>query len=80
MQTTLSLNINKNRFSLTYIGKVGHDGILVIGRQVVVAGDRGNWGEGGKVVAAILVVGCCPRDVWVVGFRDLARGLGWEWA
>ena len=76
----MSLNINKKLICLTNIGKVGHDGILVIGRQVVVAGDRGNWGEGGKVVAAILVVCGCPRDVWVVGFRDLARGLGWEWA
>ena len=65
---------------MTNIGKVGHDGILVIGRQVVVAGDGGNWGEGGKVVAAILVVCCCPRDIWVVSFRDLASGLGREWA
>merc|ERR1719175_602644 len=57
------------------ISKVGHDGILVIGRQVVVAGDGGNWVEGGKVVSAILIVCCCSRDIWVVSFRDLAKEL-----
>merc|ERR1719376_1082180 len=57
------------------IGKVGHNGILVIGGQVVVASDRCNWVEGGKVVPTILIVGCCSRDIWVVSFRDLAKEL-----
>ena len=58
---------------MTDIGKVGHYSILIVGWQVVVAGDRGNWVEGGKVVPTILIVGCCSRDIWVVSFRDLAR-------
>ena len=58
---------------MTDIGKVGHNGILVVGGQVVVAGDRGNWVEGGKVVPTVLVVGCCSRNIRVVSFRDLAR-------
>ena len=56
-KTTLSLNIKI--LSKTDIGKVSHDGILVIGRQVVVAGDGGDRADGGQVVLAILVVGCC---------------------
>ena len=71
MKTTLSLNIKI--LSKTDIGKVSHDGILVIGRQVVVAGDGGDRADGGQVVLAILVVGCCPGNVRVVGLRDLAR-------
>ena len=67
-------------FYSAYIGNVGHDGILIIGRQVVVAGDGGDRVEGGKVILAILVVCGCSRDVGVVGFRDLkgirpGRGL-----
>ena len=71
MKTTLSLNIKI--LSKTDICKVSHDGILVIGRQVVVAGDGGDRADGGQVVLAILVVGCCPGNVRVVGFGNLAR-------
>ena len=71
VKTTLLLNINI--LSKTDIGKVSHDGILVIGRQVVVAGDGGDRADGGQVVLAILVVGCCPGNVRVVGLRHLAR-------
>ena len=71
MKTTLSLNIKI--LSKTDIGKVSHDGILVIGRQVVVAGDGGDRADRGQVVLAILVVGCCPGNVRVVGLRHLAR-------
>ena len=71
MKTTLSLNIKI--LSNTDIGKVSHDGILVIGRQVVVAGNGGDRAERGQVVLAILVVGCCPGNVRVVSLRHLAR-------
>ena len=57
MKTTLSLNIKI--LSKTDIGEVSHDGILVIGRQVVVAGNGDDRADRGQVVLAILVVGCC---------------------
>ena len=71
MKTTLSLDIKL--LSKTDIGKVSHDGVLVIGWQVVVAGDGGDRADRGQVVLAILVVGCCPGDVRVVGLRHLAK-------
>ena len=35
-----------------YIGEVAHHGLLVVGRQVLVAGDGRHGGEAGQVVLA----------------------------
>ena len=63
-------------FHLMYhVGNVVHDGILVVGREIVVASDGGHRAEAGEVVLAAAGVHSGARGVGVVCLPDVAEQL-----
>ena len=55
---------------MNYVGNVVHDGVLVVDREVVVAGDGGHGAEAGQVVLAAAGGHGGARGVGVVRLRD----------
>merc|ERR1719309_528843 len=57
----------------SHLGQVGHDGSLVVGGKVVIAGDGDSWPRVGQV--AVLGLAGGARDVGVVVLAGLAEQL-----